>query len=964
MSDLNESQARLARTLDGMVVVDAGPGTGKTHTIVERYLNLVSRPDVSPGDVLMLTFTNNAASEMEERIKGSMTDRGMLKESKLVQTSTFDAFCRSILMDSPETAGSFFGISERLTRGAEVVSNDTLNETWFSSFLDDFLAERGEDFGDAAIVASQYPKDILALINRLMSKGVFPLKRGWFGIDPSRDLLGDTEGVLEDLRRLNEPSAKTGVSQAWKAIHEKAPKEGFDPLPQSEGVLDETDLADAAGEDRSGLLDLIHAVYHEYIRKSIASDRLTFGLTSMLAFSLLYDDGRIRQRNSFRYVMIDEFQDTNAIQLMISMMVLSEPNLCAVGDWKQGIYGFRFVSIHNIVEFEERMVSMRRFLNEDKVRVPFGIPSVSRLSLDVNYRSSEPIVRNAFESLFIRGTEKEEIDVERLEEKVVRLKADTDGRIGDLTETRFVRCDGRDREPEAVARCVLDYVQSDREIADGDVRRPVGLGDIAVFCRTTSGCAKVLDGLTSAGIPAYLEGDADIMSTREGKLLLAWLRYVNNDRDPWGFVPIMADMGYTLVECRAARDDPSAVPASIVAARRDLYLKRRRVTEMLTTVFSLYGIDNDVSQAIITTLSTAHRGSLLTISDLIGMIEKDIASGSRYPFEGSIDRDAVKIMTMHKAKGLEFPVVIIPYMDRGIMPLRPGSGGAYLYDDRIGIRCAYSVGRFDGYSKLCRSWRTALVAASGSRDYSEERRLLFVAASRAKQYQTFICSDPSPFIEGLSGGVYEGPPAPMARTFDSSTTAAARPDLSGYRPRSPRFAVHDLMDLSTEDGMGGMSEKNHEVCGKGPEYGDAVHSAAEIIFDGNEPPEDYPELGMVRSIVERAHCAVDSRAETDCVLPIAGTDVVLRGRIDLLADFGDVVEVHDYKTDASDRFQAEYEFQLSVYGLAASLHYGKPARCFIDYVSLGRTVEFDPMTMDELRDEVLRRMNRMGLSKD
>ena len=76
-----------------MIVVDAGPGTGKTHTIVERFVRMISKPNVSPRDVLLMTFTNNAASEMEERIKRRMTDLRMERDSKLVMTKTFDAFC-------------------------------------------------------------------------------------------------------------------------------------------------------------------------------------------------------------------------------------------------------------------------------------------------------------------------------------------------------------------------------------------------------------------------------------------------------------------------------------------------------------------------------------------------------------------------------------------------------------------------------------------------------------------------------------------------------------------------------------------------------------------------------------------------------------------------------------------------------------------------------------------------------
>ena len=169
MSKLNPSQQAIADFLDGMLVVDAGPGTGKTHTIVERYVNLISREDVSPRDVLLLTFTRNAASEMEERIKKALSERGMQEESKLVQARTFDSFCLSVIMDSPENAGELFGIEERLSRGATISSNDTLNRQHFRSYLDRFLNERGDDYGDWAAIASQNPRDMFSLIEKLMS---------------------------------------------------------------------------------------------------------------------------------------------------------------------------------------------------------------------------------------------------------------------------------------------------------------------------------------------------------------------------------------------------------------------------------------------------------------------------------------------------------------------------------------------------------------------------------------------------------------------------------------------------------------------------------------------------------------------------------------------------------------------------------------------------------------------------
>jgi superfamily I DNA/RNA helicase len=105
--------------------------------------------------------------------------------------------------------------------------------------------------------------------------------------------------------------------------------------------------------------------------------------------------------------MVDEFQDTNANQMMISLMILSEPNLCVVGDWKQGIYGFRFVTIENIIDFERKAVEMRRFLNDDYTRIRYRIPEISKLPLDVNFRSSQQIIDKAFECICMPATSDE-----------------------------------------------------------------------------------------------------------------------------------------------------------------------------------------------------------------------------------------------------------------------------------------------------------------------------------------------------------------------------------------------------------------------------------------------------------------------------------------------------------------------------------------------------------------------------
>ena len=408
MSELNAPQTKIADTHGGMVVVDAGPGTGKTHTIVERYIRLISKPDVSPSDVLLMTFTNNAAEEMDERIKRRMTELKMDKEAKLVMTKTFDAFCLSIVLDSPDMVSEFFGMEEKLTRAATMQQNDSLKKDYFLRFMDGFLNNRGSDYGDIAIIASEDPISLMGLINNLMSRGIIPLRKGWFGNKWEEYLKGDTSAILEQLVANNEG----GKSPNWTVLKKIDDNSSFGkPVQNGDEPVPTEILEMCASEDREDLFRFIHDVYYEYIRQSIIDNRLTFNLVAIMALTVLYTKQSVRDRNSFRYLMVDEFQDTNANQLMISLMILSEPNLCVVGDWKQGIYGFRYVSIENITKFEAKAVEYRRFLNDDgNIRVKFHIPEETKLPLDLNYRSSQDIIDLAFQCICMKGSNDEEVD--------------------------------------------------------------------------------------------------------------------------------------------------------------------------------------------------------------------------------------------------------------------------------------------------------------------------------------------------------------------------------------------------------------------------------------------------------------------------------------------------------------------------------------------------------------------------
>lgn len=948
----NDSQKAIAEGLDGFYVVDAGPGTGKTFTVVSRYINILKKPEIQTKDILLLTFTKNAATEMEERIREGLAKTETGKDTRLIQAGTFDSFCYSIVKESPESVSDFLGFGEGLTRSASLVENETLNREYFSNFFDRFNAEHGSEYGDIAVISSTLPSHMYALINKLMAKGIVPLSKGWFGGREGEDLEGDIGRDASSVERLNFDARKKKklINAVSKKIKEGTIFSPEMPLFSTEEDVTPEIIRSAAEDDRSELLRFVHDVYYEYIRRSVADDRLTYGLNSVFAFIILYVSAGVRERMSCRYVMIDEFQDTNENQMMIALMLLKEPNLCVVGDWKQGIYGFRFVSIDNIIDFERRAVAMHAYLNDDTERIPFRIPAVTRLSLDRNYRSSQEIIDASFAVLSLPGTNDETVSLDP--ETVTKLTSGDDT-IGTDTHVRYVKVPTSEEAKETVSR-IIEYVTGDYVVHEGTEARRPRYGDIAVICRNSSMCRAVYDEARARGVDAFLQGDVEIMSTREGKLLLAWLKFINNRTDPWGLVGILSDMEYGLEDVRKIvrgdRGNFADVPKEVAELRDDLERKKRRPTNLISSVFSYYGLNNDVTQAIITTLSSAHRSSLITISDMIRMIESDIAEKNKYSIDADLNSDAVLIQTMHKSKGLEYPIVIIPRLDNRIIPNYTQDNYEIYFNETEGVRCTTELVSDGGFVRKGCSWKTLLVRTAADRDYSEERRTLFVAISRAKQYVTMICGDePSKFISGLSGDKYLGTigdlPAPA---FAEKDRNILMPVPAPYESRRKVIGVHDIMVFE-----GGPPEEGaDEVSGKGIEYGKKIHAAAEGLAKGIEPREKYPETPAVKEVLASVADADLVLAEVHCMLPLNGLGVSLSGYIDLLALYPDRIEVHDYKTDVSKNNMDAYMLQLSVYALAAEGYYKRPARCVIDFVSIGERVEFEPIPREEIESAV------------
>ncbi len=299
--DANEAQRCAISTVDGPVLITAGPGTGKTYTLVQRAIFLIQECGVQPEEILMATFTEKAAKELVTRITNELAERGIVANINEMYIGTFHSLCLRIIKEHLEYT--------RLKKNYRVL--DQFDQTYLVfQNINKFRSISG--------------------IDELLSKG-----GAWH---QSGEICGYINNLTEELI----------ASETLKA----------DPEP-----------AIAA-------LGNILEVYQELLSEN---NLLDFSAIQTEAFWLLKNNPPIlaELQHKIRYLMIDEYQDTNYIQEQIVFLLgETHKNICVVGDDDQGLYRFRGATIRNILEFPSK------FENGECKEIP----------LVINYRSNSDIV--------------------------------------------------------------------------------------------------------------------------------------------------------------------------------------------------------------------------------------------------------------------------------------------------------------------------------------------------------------------------------------------------------------------------------------------------------------------------------------------------------------------------------------------------------------------------------------------
>ncbi len=420
-------------------------------------------------------------------------------------------------------------------------------------------------------------------------------------------------------------------------------------------------------QPRSGsmLSRVVAEVYPAYQAKLLASSAVDFDDLLLHVAKLLYEHAEIRAELDarYRYVMVDEYQDTNRAQYVILRALSSDyPNLAVTGDPDQSIYGWRGADLNNILEFER------------------DYPSVKVVRLERNYRSTKRILRVADELIG---------------HNLKRKRKDLWTENGEGTAVRLIAYIDQDKEATDIAE------QIRASVAEGK-RQP---SDYAVFYRVNALSRSIEKAMRNAGVPFQMVRGQEFFARKEIKDVLAYCQLVNNPRDDMAFertinTPVRG-IGRKTIERLTEHAYRHGIPL-LEAARaawqiegfsKGTAAKVAAYVEIIDRIAAVF--HGDVEEVIGTVLEASGYKASLGSDDeqdqnRLANIEELLTDARQFdeqnPGGGQIEAylerswlvnetdnwdtetDKVTLMTLHAAKGLEFPIVFIVAVEDGVLP--------------------------------------------------------------------------------------------------------------------------------------------------------------------------------------------------------------------------------------------------------------------------------------------------------
>ena len=702
LDGLNPAQRQAVEALDGPVLLLAGAGTGKTRALTTRIAHLLTQGRATPGRILAVTFTNKAAREMKNRVAR------LLGET----------------VEGMPWLGTFHSISVKiLRRHAELVGAGDLHLKPSFTILD--------------------TDDQIRLLKQLIAAGNIDEKR-W----PARMLAGLIDG--------------------WKNR----------ALTPSRVPAGESHVYDGRGAE----------LYEQYQRRLLELNAADFGdlLLHCVTIFQAHPDVLAQWQDRFRYILVDEYQDTNVAQyLWLRLLAQAHRNICCVGDDDQSIYGWRGAEVGNILRFEQ------------------DFPGAQVIRLEQNYRSTPHILAAASgliaankgrlgktlwteseggEKLRLIGHWDSEAEARWIGEKIEDHQS---GRSQEAKNRFNPRLDSFQQELDRRAKAGLGPIDEQNYIRkafeSGDVYRDLktynlvlkllkgdpkaenmlgalqayavhkySLNDIAILVRATHQMRAFEDRFLTIGLPYRVIGGPRFYERQEIRDAMAYFRLAVSPTDDLAFERIANTpkrglgekgmqtiqrearaSGLSLVEGAAAAVAGGALSGKAASAMRAFttQMGRWHADALDTTVNHVELAERMLDESGYTAMwqndkSPDAPGRLENLKELVKALEEfenlqgfldhvalvmDAAEGEQ--------AEEVSIMTLHAAKGLEYPIVFLPGWEDGLFPSQRSmdeSGLKGLEEERrlayVGITRAEELATitFAGNRRMYGQWQSSL----------------------------------------------------------------------------------------------------------------------------------------------------------------------------------------------------------------------------------------------------------------
>jgi DNA helicase-2/ATP-dependent DNA helicase PcrA len=709
---LNPEQKKAVTFGAGPLLIIAGAGTGKTKVITHRIAHLIASKAARPDEILAVTFTEKAANEMEERV-----DLLIPYSYSFVEISTFNSFGERILRNHAHELG--FHLDFKLLDGVE-------QAIFFREFLFRFPLKHYRPLSSP----TKHIQEILSALRKLKQEGVLP------------------DDYIRYARRLK--------------LNASTPAEKEDAAKHQEMAL----------------------VYKTYQRLLRERGKIDFEDQVTLTVELFRSRPSVLKRfqDQYKYILVDEFQDTNYIQFEL-LKLLADPhrNITVVGDDDQSIFRFRGASLSNILSF---------------TRI---YPETARVVLNTNYRSTQSILDSAYR--LIRHNDPDRLEVQENIDKSLKAAQEFRGK-----SIHMLQFDSLSHESDRVADIIREKFSQEG----------IRYSDMAILVRTNADADPFMRAMNMHDIPYRFSGSRGLYGQEEIRTLVSFMRAATDFSDSRSLFHLSLSEVYrlspydlTLMTNYAQKKNMTLHkvfrliqrgqnPVGIEGPSQELVdrifqdLKyfvelaaRESAGQVLYAFLERTGYLKTLTQDA-STLAELRIKNIRIFFDKVKDFSYVVDDDSLFAFarhldllqqvgdnpataEAEFEQDAVNVLTVHKAKGLEFPLV---FMVGLISDRYPGRARK----ERIPIPLAVLPDKLYGMEDESGSSAPGIAI-------QEERRLFYVGMTRAKStlYLTWARDYGLKRMKKVSPFVLEA--LELARVPEETQKASALEEIQRYAPR-------------------------------------------------------------------------------------------------------------------------------------------------------------------------------------